>query len=321
MSLDTLWPQLENPQRSPSAAALAALSEIGDDERERFLAVWRTLGVQRRRDIIDRLADIAEDNVELDFSGVFKLGLFDSDVQVRAESVKGLWEYEAPDVAHMLLSLLRDPEAIVRGEAALGLGRYLTRAELLEMEEPLAREVEAALRGVFHDEAELLDVRARALEALGVRGHGWVAELIDEAYASGDRRLAISAVHAMGRSADVRWLPTVLEELESDDGEMRFEAAAAAGAIGDETAIARLAPLTHDDDAEVQDAAIAALGEIGGPSARSVLIAAAEDESDERVLAAVSDALSEADFVEDPLGFKLYLDRSVADDLDDVEDE
>jgi hypothetical protein len=31
----------------------------------------------------------------------------------------------------------------------------------------------------------------------------------------------------------------------------------------------------------------------------------------------VTDALSEADFVEDPLGVKLYLDRSVAEDTDE----
>jgi hypothetical protein len=35
----------------------------------------------------------------------------------------------------------------------------------------------------------------------------------------------------------------------------------------------------------------------------------------------VSDALSEADFVEDPLGFKTYLDRSVAEDADEDDDE
>ena len=40
----------------------------------------------------------------------------------------------------------------------------------------------------------------------------------------------ISAVHAMGRSADPDWLPTIIEEMHSDDSEMRFEAATAAGA-------------------------------------------------------------------------------------------
>ncbi len=130
MSLDTLLPKLEDPDNAPPATDLAALSSLGGVDQKRFLAVWRTLSVQRRRDIIDVLADIAEDNVELDFNGVFMIGVLDDDVQVRAESIKALWEYEEDGLIAILLRVLRDPEAIVRAEAALGLGRYLLRAEL-----------------------------------------------------------------------------------------------------------------------------------------------------------------------------------------------
>ncbi len=38
--------------------------------------------------------------------------------------------------------------------------------------------------------------------------------------------------------------------------------------------------------------------------------------ADDRVLEAVSDALAEADFIEDPLAFKVQLDASVADDAE-----
>ena len=133
--------------------------------------------------------------------------------------------------------------------------------------------------------------------------------------------MRISAVHAMGRNADGIWLPTVLEEMISDDGEMRFEAAVAAGAIGDEDALASLSELAADEDAEVQEAAIASIGQVGGPAARSILHSLAAEHSDERVLEAVSDALAEADFIEDPLGFRMYMDKSVAEDSDDEDDE
>ncbi len=178
-------------------------------------------------------------------------------------------------------------------------------------------EIEAALRAVVHDEAELPEVRGRALEALGASGKDWVHDMIEDAYESGDRRMSISAVHAMGRNADLNWLPAIFAEMESEDGEMRFEAAVAAGSLADEEAIPRLVDLSHDDDAEVQEAAIAALGQIGGPAARSALHGIAGEHSDERVLESVRDALSEADFVEDPLGFKMYLDKSVADDVEE----
>jgi HEAT repeat protein len=317
MSLDTLLPKLEHPDRTPPATDLTALSRLEGEDHQRFVNVWRTLSIQRRRDIIDLLADIAEDNVELDFNNVFLTGVLDDDVQVRAESIKALWEYEEDDFVAILLRLLRDPEAIVRAEAALGLGRCLLRAEIGgRINEPV-REAEAALRALVHDESELAEVRGRALEAVGVRGEDWVRDMIEEAYESGDRRLSISAVHAMGRNASLDWLSNILAEMESEDAEMRFEAAVAAGGIADEAAIPQLAGLAHDDDAEVQDAAIAALGLIGGPSAHSVLQGIAAESSDERVLEAVSDALSEADFVEDPLGFKMHLDQSVADDLEE----
>ncbi len=321
MTLETLLPTLADPAKTPSAKELAALTSLDGENRDRFLDVWRTLSIQRRRDIVDRLADIVEDNIELDFDTVFMSGLVDDDVQVRSQSVKALWEYEYDDLVPVLLRLLRDPEAIVRGEAALGLGRFLLRMEVLDRDDALAQQIEGALRARYHDEAELTDVRGRSIEALGVRGKDWVHDLIEEAYSSSERRLTISAIHAMGRNADTAWLPMIIEEMESEDAEMRFEAATAAGGIADEEAIPHLAELTADEDVEVQEAAISALGQIGGPSSRSVLHDVASETSDERVLEAVTAALAEADFVEDPLGFKIHLDDSVADDASEDDDE
>jgi len=124
-------------------------------------------------------------------------------------------------------------------------------------------------------------------------------------------------VHAMGRSADPEWLPTIIEEMNSEDSEMRFEAATAAGGIADEDAVSELAGLTEDEDAEVQEAAISALGQIGGPAARAVLHGVAAEHKDPRVLEAVRDALAEADFTEDPLGLRVYVDGDQGDDEED----
>lgn len=320
MSLETLLPQLET-DAPLSAVELASLSAIGGDEREQFLGVWRGLSIQRRRTIIDTLAEISEDNAEYEFSAVYLIGLLDDDVQVRADSIKALWESEDEELIGMLMRLLRDPEALVRAEAALGVGRFLLRAELMGDETARTTEMEEALRAMVYDETELPEVRGRAIEAVGVRSHDWVRDIIEEAYASGDRRLQISAVHAMGRNADMDWLPTVTEEMHSDDGEMRFEAATAAGGIAAEESIPELAELAADEDVEVQEAAIAALGQIGGPAARDVLRSIAAGSSDERILEAVTEAMTEADFVEDPMALKLYLDQSVADDRDEDDDE
>ena len=319
MSLDTLLAELNDPAAPVHATDLTSLNRLHGDDRARFLGAWRGLSVQRRRDVIDRLSDLAEDNAELDFDSVFLMGLVDDDVQVRAESVQGLWEYEGDDLVGVLLRLLRDPEAIVRGAACLGLGRFLLRAELTARDDALTEQAEHALRDAFNDEDELSEVRGRAIEALGARSKEWVRDLIEDAYASGDRRLSISAVHAMGRSADPDWLPTIIEEMHSDDSEMRFEAAMAAGGIADEDTVPELAGLTVDEDPEVQDAAIGALGQIGGPAARSVLHSVAAENRDERVLEAVRDALAEADFTEDPLGLRVYADGEAGEDAEDDE--
>jgi HEAT repeat protein len=297
VSIDTVIPQLRDEEHHLTVGELASLSAIADEERTRFLDVWRSLSVQRRRNVIDWLGDLSEDNVELDFARVFMIGLFDDDVQVRADSIQALWEYEGDDLPPVLLKLLSDQQAMVRSEAALGLGRILLRSELDGDESERTVEIEQALRTVLHDLDELSEVRGRALEAIGVRGHEWVRDEIEEAYSSGDRRMQISAVHAMGRNADLDWLPTVIEEMHSDDGEMRYEAAVASGSIADEEAIPDLAQLTQDEDTEVQEAAIAALGQIGGEAAREILQTIAAENTDERVLEVVTDALAEADFV------------------------
>ena len=45
------------PIPTGSATDLTALNHLEGDEHERFLSVWRALSIQRRRDIIDLLAD------------------------------------------------------------------------------------------------------------------------------------------------------------------------------------------------------------------------------------------------------------------------
>ena len=320
VSLEALLAELVDPEHAVRVSDLTSLSRLHGDDRARFLDTWSGLSIQRRREIIDRLADLADDNVDFDFTPVFFIGLLDDDVQVRAESAKALWEYEGDDLVAVLLRLLHDPEALVRAEAALGLGRFLLRAELEDRDDERSRGIEGALRDVARDESELAEVRGRALEALGARTKEWVHDLIDEAHLSGERRLALSAVHAMGASADPEWLPTIIEEMHSEDSEMRFEAATAAGSIGVEDAVLELSDLTADDDPEVQEAAIGALGQIGGPAARSVLQTVASEYQDERVTDAVADALSEADFIEDPLGLRLHGDRN-ADGAGEMDDE
>jgi HEAT repeat protein len=274
-------------------------------EREAAIATrWPSIDVRRRRRIVQELEDLLEDNVEFDFDGVFLLGIGDDDVDVRRQSIRALWEHEGSDLIHPLLHLLRDDDdAGVRSEAALALGRFVVMHEEGRLRDRHFEVIELGLREALDKDGETIDVRARALEAIGSHNEQWVRDEIRIAYESAQHRLKVSAVNAMGRSGDDRWLPLLVRELSSDDPEVRYEAAVACGSVADERAIPHLVKLVLDSDAEVTQAAITALGEIGGAQAKAALVLLLESES-ESTRESASDALAALEFEQDPLAFK-----------------
>jgi len=303
MVLDSYLEELKDRAQPLAASRLSRLSALGNDELAAFGDAWRQVDVTRRRRVIRRLLDLAEDNVELDFDAVFITGLGDEDAEVRFMAVQGLWEYEGRDLISPLIGLLeRDPDPGVRAQAALALGSFALRAEFQQLSAADGEGVDTALHAAIDNPTETVEVRARALEAAGARSLSWVRRSIEEAYRSPDRRLRVGAVHAMGRHCDPRWLPILMRELSSDDAEMRFEAANACALMGGEAAVPELVALLEDEDAEVQEAAVAALGEIGGEEAKAAL----EDlkgHPEARMREAAAAALDMMDFNEEPLGF------------------
>jgi HEAT repeat protein len=305
VSLEAYLRELADPEQPLAVAKLTNLSALRADEATLFSAAWAEMELSRRQQLIQELSELAEDNVELNFDAVYFVALGDRDPHVRVGAIRGLWEYAGRDLIDVLLTLLEsDADAAVRAEAALALGRFVVEAEFDAVRPAAAERVEQALRRAFEDGGEVLEVRSRALESLGARSADWVRELVAEAFHSAERRLRLSAAHAMGRSCDSAWLPDLIAELESDDAEMRYEAAGALGSIADEAAAPALARLLDDEDAEVQQAAIAALGEIGGGVAKEALKEVAASAGGRPREAALA-ALAEIDFAEDPLGFTI----------------
>ncbi len=297
--------ELADAARPVVSAKLVNLCNLRPEELSYFRGLWGESETERRRQVVAELVELAEDNVELNFDAVLLACLEDPDADVRRLAVRGLWEYEERDLIPRLLDILQadaDPE--VRAEAALSLGRFVLRAEFDELRATDAEAVEDALRQVLAREEEAVSVRARAVEALGARSSDWARAIIEDAYGSADHRLRISAVHAMGRSCDPRWLPRLIDELSSPDAEMRYEAAGACEAIAEESAVPYLIPLLEDEDAEVQEAAIEALGQTGGDEAREAL-EGHRTHPEPRVREVVEAALAELEFGDDPLGFRL----------------
>jgi hypothetical protein len=293
--------ELREEGRPPKATRLMHLSHLADEREKAFLDVWPQVQAERRRQVVRQLVELAEDNVELNFDAVFLACLSDADPEVRAVAIRGLWEYEHRDLIEPLIHLLQsDDNAVVRAEAALALGRFVLQCELGFLRDRYFRQVEQALRRVIDDHGEDVEVRARALEAIGACSRPWVKRAIAGAYRSNSHRLRASGIHAMGRNCDTSWLPILFQELKSDDAEMRYEAALACGSLAEEAAVPHLAPLLEDEDVEVRDVTIAALGEIGGRQARDILLRYLDHPS-RSMREAVQEALSLVDFAEDPL--------------------
>ena len=121
------------------------------------------------------------------------------------------------------------------------------------------------------DRDEHIEVRRRGVESIAYLGADEVHDIIAAAYESAEESMRISAIFAMGRSADTVWSDTVQAELLSNSPAMRYEAARACGELEIRQAVSALGRLILDPDPEVQVAAIGALGQIGGKRARRLL--------------------------------------------------
>jgi hypothetical protein len=284
---------LRDPEASFTAEAIYSLSDLAGAHLETFRAVWPELPAARRRDLIVRLVETAETNFELDFSTIIEPALHDPDHEVRMAAVEGILEDAALSTVRRLMHLAtEDTSDGVRASAVKALGQFVLRGELGKLPAQFNTDLQDLVLALHTNVNEPIEVRRRALEAIGNCGREGVSELIAQAYQANELLMRASAIFAMGRSCDEAWLPHIVAELSSVHPEMRYEAARAAG----EPALGRLAELAYEDDREIQEMAIWALGEIGGKRANRVLtqLAALADATGDDGLA---DAVAEAQSV------------------------
>ena len=279
-----------NPLRNSS---LADLSNITTEKLNFLKEVWPTIEPQRRRQIVSRLVELAEDNFELDFDSIFKNCLSDQDAEVRSKAIEGLWENEEPSLIHTLIAIMeQDNSKLVQAAAATGLGKFTTLTEQQKLRPAYTSKIYRALLAVIDDRNKPVEVRRRALEAIAPLDSPEVEKAIGEAYRSSNRTLRVSAIYAMGRNGNPTWLSMILDEAGSPDPEIRYEVARACGELGEEEAVPYLINLAADPDIEIQLAAIEALGQTGGTEAKNFLEQCL-DASSELVQQAAEQALNE----------------------------
>ncbi|MDX1662819.1 MAG: HEAT repeat domain-containing protein [Candidatus Promineifilaceae bacterium] len=290
-----------------SLSLLYRLSDMTPGEIDHFAARWPEQSDERRRVIARHLADISEENFVVDFSPVFRQLLEDASPAVRLAALDGLWDTTNTAVVSPILERMqKDPDERVRASAAATLGHFVLMGEWGQINKRVAERIVEALLAQI-DKEEVADaVRRAVLESLSGAAHPRVPELIDSAYRHGGEAMRASAVFAMGRSADPRWAPIVLDEMMSPQMEMRIEAARAAGSIGQSDFVHRLAELVADDDLEVQLAAVTSLGQIGSEEAYEILRRIAADPDFEYLATAAEEAIEEIEWLGGELDLSLF---------------
>jgi HEAT repeat protein len=255
-----------------SHTRVARLSDLSKGDLAEVAAFWPTIPEATRAELVRQFETLAEERIDVNFRRVLDLALNDASPVVRQLAIAALWEDDSTRMRDRLLELLaHDASPDVRAEAARALERHAERVAVDDPDPHAASGILTALLTAYEGDHSYV-VQRRALESMGsFCAQDRVATTIREAFASDDQGIHCSAIYAMGRSQQDRWLPEILRDLASDEPEVRFEAARAAGALGSADALPLLVEAGQDDDAEVRHAAIAAIGRVGGRGARRAL--------------------------------------------------
>ncbi len=305
MSFQELIETIADPSAPLSDAPFHEASDPSPGELDEFIQVCDTLNQDRRCEVVAVMVQQAEENLELDFTAIFRQCLKDDDDRMIQLGVEGLWELEDRWLIFELVGLLRSERGPqVRATAAVALGKFPVLAQEGKLQAQDSELVYRILMDFLEDEIEDLEVRRRCLEAVAPFNTEEVQDYIRWAYDGDEEDLRSSAIYAIGRTGEPEWLSTLLEELENPDPAVRYEAANACGELAHEDAVPQLVELLReDDDSEVRMACIVSLGKIGGALARRALIDCVRD-GDSAMSDAAHTELENLEFLDDPM--RLY---------------
>ena len=280
-----------------NVSQLYRLSDMDAVDEAAFFSLWRQLPSGRRRTIVQHLVDIMEENFEVEFGPIFTLCLEDEDGQVRASALEGLWDStDLRLVPRIMELLLADASEVVQVAAARALAHFILMMEWGQLSSSYKDNIVAALLQVWDRPDCPVALKRAVLEAVATAEHQRVAAMIKEAYGSRRIELQVSALFAMGLTANPSWIATINDELESPYDEIRAEAARAAGNIGRSDTVERLRLLVDDPEPEVQFAVVEALAQIASDEAAEILNDILDDEDAAHLHEAVEEAITEMSF-------------------------
>ena len=71
MTFDSFLEELADESKAPTYSGLVQLSGLADDDAAKLDAAWGGISSERKRELLEKLIELGEENVELDFSHVF----------------------------------------------------------------------------------------------------------------------------------------------------------------------------------------------------------------------------------------------------------
>lgn len=286
---------------------LHQFSDISAENLDELKKIWLQIADQRRETLLEDLEDLVDSDTLLSFEDIGHFALSDPLPTVRITALHLLWESLDTRLVPVLMDTLRkDPDYRVRAAAASNLGTFVYYGELEKISASLLHRVEDVLLETLNG-TDHLEVRRRALEAMGYSSREEIGEQIEKAYQESDRRWLMSALFAMGRSANERWEEKVAANLDHSDPAVQLEAVRAAGELNMKSYRKDILELLEDEnlDSDVWEAAVWSLSQIGGKNVRERLEELAENTDDDEELEILENALDNLSFTEDMDHFDL----------------
>jgi HEAT repeat protein len=279
---------------------LQEFSDIATLELKALLDVWPSVKLSRKLILLEELDVLAENDTLVSFDDLASALLTDPDPQVRTRAIRLLDESGDVKLVPSYLDMLKnDPDINVRAEAATALNLFVDLGELEEISENIYRQVEDALLTTITSEDDVR-VRRAALESIGFSSRPEVIPLIESSFQREDPNWQVSALTAMGRSADERWAEDVTRSLVHENDNIRRAAVQAAGELSLKTSRPLLLRmLGEEEDSTVLSAVIWSLSQIGGEDVRTYLENLLDQLEDEEQIAFLEEALDNLAFTED----------------------
>ena len=189
---------------------------------------------------------------------------------------EGAEDLERQETGVQINALRNDADPAVRRYAAYLIGKARTPEAIVSLIEALGDKDKS--------------VREQAMLALVATGKATVGPLTD-AMKDPKWETRYRAAEALGKLADEKAVKPLLRGLQDNRDHVRYMAAKGLAVVGDSDAVDPLIILLKDENPFVRTMTTRALAALGGKKVQAAIRAALLDETDERVRAAMTDAL------------------------------